>query len=68
MNAVRTAAELLERLVSGVLGAAAAESARDLLRLGGPEPQRGRVLDELVVLLGDELPADRARQGLVQTR
>jgi len=48
------AAELLERLVGGVLGAAAGEAAQDLFGLGGSEPQRGGVLDELVVLLGDQ--------------
>jgi len=53
------AAELFERLVGGVLGAAAGEAPQHLLGFGGPEAQRGGVLDELVVLPGDELPADR---------
>jgi hypothetical protein len=44
------AAEFFERLVGGVLGAAAGEAAQDLLGFGGAELERGGVLDELVVL------------------
>ena len=61
-------AEFLERRVGGVLGAAAGEPAQDLLGLGGAEPQRGGVLDHLVVLLGDQLPADRPGQHRLQLR
>ena len=49
-----------------MLGAAAGEAAQDLLGLGGPEPERGRVLDQLVVLLGDQLPADGASEDLLE--
>ena len=52
-------AELFDRPVGGVLGAAAGEAAQDLLGLGGAQPQRGGVLDHLVVLLGDQVPVDR---------
>jgi hypothetical protein len=55
-------AKLLEGLVGGVLGAATGEAPQDRLRLSRPEPQRGGVLDHLVVLLGDQLPADRPVQ------
>ena len=60
------AAELFERLVGGVLGAAAGEAPQHLLGFGGPEAQGGGVLDELVVLPGDELPSDRARRDLLE--
>ena len=69
MNAVRTAAaEFLDRLVGGVLGAAAAESGQDLLGFGGAQLQRPGVLDHLVVLLADEVPADGPRQDRFQAR
>jgi len=42
-----------------VLGAAAlGEAAQHLVGLGGPQPQRGGVLDHLVVVAGDEIPVD----------
>jgi hypothetical protein len=42
-----------------VLGAAAlGEAAEHLVGLGGPQPQRGGVLDQLVVVAGDEFPVD----------
>lgn len=59
-------AELLERLVGGVLGPTAGEPAQDLLGLGSPEPQGGGVADHLVVLLGNQLPADGAGQGVAE--
>ncbi len=62
------AAEFFERLVGRVLGAAAGEAAKDLFGFGGAEPERGGVLDELVVLLGDQLPADRPCRDLLQAR
>ena len=61
-----SAAELFERLVGGVLRPAAREPAQHLLGFGGAEPQRGGVFDELVVLLGDQLPADRAGEDLLE--
>ena len=50
-------AEFLDGLVGGVLGAAAGEAAQDLLGFGGAQPQRGGVLDHLVVLAADQVPA-----------
>jgi hypothetical protein len=47
------AAELFESLVGGVLGAAAGEAAQHLVRLGGAQPRRGRMLDHLIVVAGD---------------
>lgn len=41
-----------------MLGAAAGETPQDLIGLGGAEPEGGGVLDDLVVLLLDQLPAD----------
>jgi hypothetical protein len=52
------AAEFLDRLVGRVLGTAAGEAAQHLVGLGGLEPQRGRVLDHLVVLAGDQVPVE----------
>lgn len=40
--------------------------AQDLLGLRGAQPQSGGVLDHLVVLLGDELPANRPGQHVGQ--
>ena len=60
------AAELFERLVGGVLRSAAGEPPEDLLGFGCAEPQGGGVFDELVVLLGDQLPADRAGEDLLE--
>ncbi len=62
------AAEFFERLVGGVFGAAAGEAPQYLLRLRCPETQRGGVLDHLVVLLLDQLPADRPRQRSAERR
>jgi len=62
------AAELFERLIGGVLRAAAGEPPEHLLGLGCAEPQGGGVFDELVVLLGDQLPANRAGQDLLDPR
>src|SRR5579885_1246220 len=52
-------AEFLQGSVGGVLGTAPGEAAQYLFGFGGPQTQRGGVLDELVVLAGDELPVDR---------
>ena len=42
-----------------MLGAAAlGEAAQHLVGLGGPQPQRGGVLDHLVVVAGDQVPVD----------
>lgn len=49
-----------------MLRPAAREASQDLLGLRRAEPQRGGVLDELVVLLGDEVPVDRAGRDLVE--
>jgi hypothetical protein len=62
------AAQLFERLVGGMLRSAAGEPPEDLLGLGCAEPQGGGVFDELVVLPGDQLRADRAGQDLLDTR
>ncbi len=45
-----------------MLRSGAGEAAQDLLGLGGAQLQRGGELDHLVVLLGDQLPPDRACQ------
>jgi len=45
-----------------VLRPATRKAPQHLLRFGGPQAQGGGVLDELVVLLGDQIPADRPRQ------
>jgi hypothetical protein len=51
------AAELFEREVDGVLGAAAlGEAAQHLVGLGGPQPQGGGVLDHVVVVPGYQVP------------
>ena len=42
--------------------AGAGEPAQDLVSLCGAQPQRGRVSDHVVVLLGDQFPADRPGQ------
>ncbi len=55
-------AELDHRLVGGVGGVGLHESAQDRLGGRGARPEGGGVLDHLVVLLGDALPADRASQ------
>ena len=52
----------------GVLGPAAGEPAEDLFGFGGAEAEGGGVFDELVVLLGDQLPADRTGQNLLEPR
>jgi hypothetical protein len=62
------AAELLERLVGGVLRPAAGEASEHLFGFGGAESERGGVFDELVVLLSDQLPADRAGEDLLEPR
>jgi hypothetical protein len=54
------APELIECLVGGAPGAAAGEPPQELLGFGGAEFQRGGLPDELVVVLGDQLPVDRA--------
>jgi hypothetical protein len=60
-------AEFLDGLVGGLLGAAAGEAAQHLVGLGGAQPQRGRVLDHLVVVTGDDVPVDGlARQHAVE--
>ena len=52
-------AEFLQGEVDRVLGAAAlGEAAQHLVGLGGPQPQRGGVLDHLVVVAGDQVPVD----------
>src|ERR1035437_1004736 len=52
-------AEFLQGEVDRVLGAAAfREAAQYLVGLGGPQPQRGGVLDHLVVVAGDQVPVD----------
>jgi len=56
------AADLDHGLVGGVDGVGAGEPAQDGLGGGGAGPDRGGVLDHLVVLLGDDVPADRAGQ------
>jgi len=48
-------AEFLQREVDRLLGAALREAAQHLVGLGGPQPQRGRVLDHLVVVASDEI-------------
>ena len=50
----------------GYFGPAAGKPSEDLLRFGGAEPERGGVFDELIVLLGDQLPADRAGKDLLE--
>jgi hypothetical protein len=54
----RRPAELFERLEGRVLGAAPGEAAQHLLGLGGAQAQGGGVLDELVVVAGDQLSVD----------
>jgi hypothetical protein len=54
------AAEFQQRGVGRVLRDGAGEAAQDGFGFDGVEAQGGGVLDHLVVLLGDELPADRA--------
>jgi len=52
-----------------VLGPAAGEAAQHLVRLGGLQAQRRRVLDHLVVVAGDQVPVDGlARQHVLQLR
>jgi hypothetical protein len=51
-------AQLFEGLEGGVLGATPGELAQDLLGLGGAQAQGRGVLDELVVVAGDQLPVD----------
>jgi hypothetical protein len=51
-------AQLDQGGVGGVLGPRSGEAAEDLLGLGRAQAQGGGVLDHLVVLLGDDLPAD----------
>jgi hypothetical protein len=51
-----------------VLGAAPGKAAENLLGLSGTQAEGGRVLHHLVVLLLDQLPANGARQRLVQLR
>jgi hypothetical protein len=59
MKIVRAApAELLKRLVGGVLGATAPKR-RSTCSASTVANLSGRVLDELVVLPGDQLPVDR---------
>jgi hypothetical protein len=64
-----------ERSVNGMMRVGAVEAAQDVFGLGGAEPQRGGVLDHLVVLLGDQFPVDclgqngrelRIRSGFVR--
>ena len=57
-------AEFAERPVGRVRDVGAGESAQDLFGISGPEPDRGCVADHLVVLLGDEIPVDRAVRGV----
>src|SRR5664280_984381 len=54
-------ADFEHRLVGGV-GGVAGEAAQDRLGGGGAGADRGGVFDHLVVLLGDQLPADRPGQ------
>jgi hypothetical protein len=51
-----------------VFGASSGEPAQDLFGLGGAEARGGGVLDELVVLVFDQLPADGAGQHILETR
>ena len=53
-------------MLARVLRAAGVEPAQDLLALGGAKLQRPRVLDHLVVLLGDQVPVDRPGQHRLQ--
>jgi hypothetical protein len=53
------AAEFFHGQVDRLFGAALGEAAQDLLGLGGAQPQRGGVLDQLVMVVGDQLPVDR---------
>src|SRR5664279_5169277 len=52
-------ADLDQGGVGGVLGPGPGEAAQDGLGLGRAQPKRGGVLHHLVVLLGDQVPADR---------
>lgn len=52
----------------GRVGSVAGESAQDCLGRRSPRTDRGRILDHLVVLLGDEFPADRAGQRRAELR
>jgi len=47
--------DLQHRLVRGVWGRGSGESAQDSLGRGGPVVDGGGVLDQLIVLLGNEL-------------
>ncbi len=59
MRATRPSSSSVERLVGRVLRAAAHEPPQQLLGLGSAELQRGRVLDQFVIPLLDQLPVDR---------
>jgi len=51
-----------------VLQVGAGEAAQDVCRGCGAEPERGRIADHLVILLGDQHPVDRAREDRLQGR
>src|SRR5579885_3493185 len=42
------------------------KAAQDRLGLCRPQPQRSRILDHLVVLLGDEVPVDGPRENKLE--
>jgi hypothetical protein len=60
--------DLDHRLVGRVRGVGLHEPAQDGLGGGGADPDRGRILDHLVVLFGDPVPPDGAGHRRFQVR
>jgi hypothetical protein len=50
------------------MGGRTGEAPQDRLSGGGPNPDRGRVADHHVVLLGDQAPPDRPSQRRAKAR
>ena len=58
--------ELKQRLVRRVLQVVAREPTENVLRLGRAKSQGRRIFHHRVVLPGDQLPVDRARENSVE--
>lgn len=61
-------APLGQRSIGRVGGVSLGKAPQEGFRVRGPEPQRGRLLDPLVVLLANQIPAERAGQDGFQVR
>lgn len=59
-------AQLDQRPIGRMLDVVAREAAQDVLGSRGAESERGRILDHLVVLPGDQRPFDRSAQDRLQ--